>query len=248
MDLKEFFKENTNVAVAFSGGVDSSYLLCEAKKYAGKVIAFYVKTSFQPDFETEDAKKMASLLGADLKFIKADILNVDEVRKNGKDRCYYCKKEIFSKILKAAKEEGIECVLDGTNASDSEDDRPGMRALKELGVRSPLRECGLTKDFIRKKSKEEGLFTWDKPAYACLATREKTGTLITEEKLRRTEKAEGYLTGLGLYDLRVRDDEGKATVQVRKEQMSVLNEKWDIISKDLGQYYDEVSIDPEGRK
>ena len=203
MDLKYFFQENPKVALAFSGGVDSAYLLYAAMENGAQVRAYYVKSVFQPQFELEDARRLAAELGADMRELKAEVLD-PAIAANPADRCYYCKKKIFAAIAETAAADGFPVLMDGTNASDNAGDRPGMRALAELSVRSPLRECRLTKDEIRRRSKEAGLFTWDKPAYACLATRIPTGTEITEEKLCRTERAESYLASVGLRDFRVR--------------------------------------------
>ena len=137
--------------------------------------------------------------------------------------------------------------MDGTNASDDEGDRPGMQALRELEVKSPLRDCSLTKDEIRKRSKEAGLFTWDKPAYACLATRIPAGEELTQEKLTATEKAEMYLFSLGFKDLRVRSDDGHARIQIPEEQIARLIENREEILKELKQYYKTVSLDLEVR-
>ena len=180
MTLQEFFEANPKVALAFSGGVDSAYLLHEALRFAKDVRAYYAKTAFQPEFEFEDAKKLAKEMGASLRVLTYPILGEEAVAANPPDRCYYCKHALFSGVLQAAKEDGYPVILDGTNASDDAGDRPGMRALREMGVRSPLRECGLTKPMIREASKEAGLFTWKKPAYACLATRVPAGMRITK--------------------------------------------------------------------
>ena len=171
-----------------------------------------------------------------------------EVRANPSDRCYYCKQQIFSTIIDTAARDGYSLILDGTNASDDASDRPGMRALKELKVRSPLRECGLTKAEIRRLSREAGLFTWDKPAYACLATRVAQGEEITAEKLEKTELAEGYLMRMGFSDLRVRQSSGDAVLQIRKDQSSLLEENHDEIINELKKYYNSVTIDLETRK
>ncbi|MBQ2085576.1 MAG: ATP-dependent sacrificial sulfur transferase LarE, partial [Oscillospiraceae bacterium] len=197
MDLTTFFRENSKAAVAFSGGVDSSYLLYAGISAGADVTGYYVKAAFQPMFEYNDAMRLAEQIGARVKVIEVDVLADEKVRQNPSNRCYYCKRAIFGNILRAAAEDGYTLILDGTNASDDEGDRPGMKALKELQVRSPLRECGLTKDMIRQLSRQSGLFTWDKPAYACLATRIRTGEEITAEKLAATEDSEDYLFSLG---------------------------------------------------
>ena len=161
MNLKEFFVLHPKAALAFSGGVDSAYLLYAAKQYAEEVQAYYVKSEFQPQFERDDAVRLASELGVDMKVFDLHVLSVPCVKENPSDRCYYCKKAIFGAIMEAAKSDGFSVLLDGTNASDDAGDRPGMRALEELSVLSPLRECGLTKLQIRQLSKEAGLFTWE---------------------------------------------------------------------------------------
>lgn len=240
MTLKEFFEENRKVAVAFSGGVDSSYLLYAAVKYGADVRAYYVKSAFQPQFEYEDAVRMKDFIGAEMTVIEADILSCETVTDNPADRCYFCKQQIFGKICDGAEKDGYTVILDGTNASDDEGDRPGMRALKEMKVKSPLRECGLTKAEIRRLSKEAGLFTWDKPAYACLATRIPTGEKITAEKLTATEKAEGFLFTLGFTDFRVRQIGGRAKIQLKKEQFPLFEEKKNEILGYLSTLYEEV--------
>ncbi len=247
MKLSSVFKENLNIAIAFSGGVDSSYLLYIAKKYAKNVTAYYVKTQFQPQFELEDAHKLTQMLDVPMKVIELDVLSDSDVKQNPKNRCYYCKKRLFSTICDTARKDGYTLIIDGTNASDQEGDRPGMKALRELSVRSPLRECGLTKDEIRKLSKEAGLFTWDKPAYACLATRIPTGVELTKEKLIRTEKAEDFLFSLGFWDFRVRELSNAAQIQIKEQQLPILlNYKNEIITE-LKKYYSSVLLDMEGR-
>lgn len=248
MNLEEFFGKYNKVALAFSGGVDSAYLLYAAVKAGADVKAYYVKSAFQPEFELNDAKKLAEELGAQMEVLPVDVLGNEEVRANPKDRCYYCKKVIFSTIIYAAAKDGYEILLDGTNASDEEGDRPGMRALRELTVYSPLRMCGLTKDEIRRLSKEAGLFTWDKPAYACLATRVPTGVCITGDILKATEKAEDYLFSLGFTDFRVRYLNGAAKLQLREYDMERFVRNREIIFTELSKYYTSVLLDLEVRK
>ena len=166
MELKEFFAAHPKIALAFSGGVDSAYLLYAAKQLGAEVRAYYVKTAFQPQFELDDAKRLAEALHADMTVLLVDILSDTRVAANPANRCYFCKKSIFSSILHAASADGFTTLIDGTNASDDAGDRPGMQALRELKVYSPLRDCGLTKTDVRRLSKEAGLFTWNKPAYA----------------------------------------------------------------------------------
>lgn len=247
MDLQEFFQQNPEVAIAFSGGVDSAYLLYAARQYARKVKAYYVSSEFQPAFELEDAKRFAKEFGIELKILTINALAIPRVQENPEDRCYYCKQGIFRAILDAVREDGFEVLLDGTNASDDAADRPGMRALKELSVRSPLRECELTKDQIRRLSKEAGLFTWDKPAYACLATRIPAGEKLTKEKLAATEAAEGYLFSLGFRDFRVRSKNGQARIQLPEQQWEQLFRHRTEILKELKKYYETVALDLEVR-
>ncbi len=236
------------MAIAFSGGVDSSYLLYAAKKYAAEVRAYYVKSAFQPAFEYEDAVRLAKELEVCLCVIDADVLSDETVTSNPVDRCYYCKKIIFSKILQKAREDGFEILLDGTNASDDVADRPGVKALKELKVLSPLRECGLTKKQIRELSKDAGLFTWDKPAYACLATRLPVGKKITKEALEITEKAESFMVELGFSDFRVRLlNTGDAKLELRESQLPLLFEKKKEILMELKKSYKRVLLDLELR-
>jgi uncharacterized protein len=248
MDLKQFFESVPEAAIAFSGGVDSAYLLYAAMQFGKRVKAYYVKTAFQPQFELEDAFRLAKELGADLQVLEVDILCETAVTANPADRCYYCKKVLFSRILQAAKADGFSVLLDGTNASDDASDRPGMRAISELSVRSPLRKCGLTKGKIRQLSKEACLFTHDKPAYACLATRIPTGELITSEKLQRTERAEAYISQWGFRDFRVRSMGNTAKIQVLEGDLSLLMEHREDILEELKKYYTGVVLDLEVRK
>jgi uncharacterized protein len=248
MELKQFFEIQPEVAIAFSGGVDSAYLLYAAMQYGRRVKAYYVKTAFQPQFELEDATRLAAELDADMEVLDVDILCKSVITNNPADRCYYCKKELFSHILKAAKEDGFSVLLDGTNASDEASDRPGMRAIAELAVRSPLRECGLTKTEIRRLSKEAGLFTHDKPAYACLATRIPTGEPITREKLFRTEQVELSLSGMGFRDFRIRSQGDMAKLQITESDLQRLIKHREAILQELKKYYTSVVLDLEVRK
>ena len=248
MELKHFFETHPEVAIAFSGGVDSAYLLYAAKRYGKRVKAYYVKTAFQPQFELEDAQRLAEELSAEIEVLKVDILCKSIIVNNPADRCYHCKKELFSRILEAAQEDGFSVLLDGTNASDEASDRPGMRAIRDLSVRSPLRECGLTKAQIRQLSKEAGLFTHDKPAYACLATRIPTGEEITIEKLQRTEQAESFLSGLGFRDFRVRYQGDTAKIQITENNLPLLMQHREEILRKLKNDYASVLLDLEVRK
>ena len=247
MELQDFFRQNPRAALGFSGGVDSSYLLYAARQYGAEVQPYYIKTAFQPEFEFEDAKRLCREIGAELTVLELDALADPAVAANPADRCYFCKRALFGTLSRRALADGYTLLLDGTNASDDAGDRPGMRALRELAVRSPLRECGLTKAEIRARSKEAGLFTWDKPAYACLATRIPAGETITAEKLERTERAETYLFSLGLTDFRVRYFAGAARIQVPEGQVPLVLEKRAEILTELKKDYPAVLLDLEVR-
>lgn len=248
MTLQQFFQENPKTALAFSGGVDSAYLLYAAKEYGANVRAYYVKTPFQPQFEYSDAMHLARLLDVPVTVLELDVLQDARIATNPQNRCYYCKQKIFTAIRNAAAQDGFPCIADGTNASDDASDRPGMQALEELQVRSPLRECGLTKDMIRRLSIEAGLFTHDKPAYACLATRIPTGTPITRQLLFRTEQSEEYLKTLGFSDFRIRVFEDAARIQISESQLPLLLRHRNSILTRLKQDYSAVLLDLEVRK
>jgi len=221
-------------------------------RYGAKIKAYYVKTAFQPEFELDDAKKLAAQVGTELTIIGKDILENAEVVSNPPDRCYFCKKSIFGTICAQALSDGLSLILDGTNASDDASDRPGMKALTELSVRSPLRECGITKEEVRRLSKEAGLFTWDKPAYACLATRIPTGRAYTKDLLHRVEKAEDAMFKFGFSDFRVRvmgetSNLVCAKLQLPQKQFSSLLDKRLEIIDAIKPYFPSVLLDLEGR-
>lgn len=247
MTLEEFFKAHQKVALAFSGGVDSAYLLYMAKKCNADVRAYLVKSQFQPEFELEDARRLAKELNAEMKVLHLDVLRDPVVAKNPQDRCYHCKNRIFGALMEEAGRDGYFEILDGTNASDLEGDRPGMRALREMNVLSPLRLCGLTKEEIRQRSEEAGLFTWNKPSYACLATRVPGGVPITGEILRQVEGAEDVLRAMGFYDLRVRVFHGSARIQLPGAQMEEAVRRREEMIEKLKPYFAEIFLDLEGR-
>lgn len=247
MTLEQFFASHPHVALAFSGGADSSYLLYAATRYAKKVAAYYVQSAFQPAFEREDARRVASQLSVPMTVLEVDILSVDDVAENPPNRCYHCKRRIFTVIAARAKEDGYTALLEGTNASDSIIDRPGMQALAELHVYSPLRLCGLQKSQIRALAKEAGLPTWNKPAYACLATRIPPGQKITAADLQRTEQAEEYLHHLGFSNFRVRTVGDYAKIEGAAAQLPLLlRNRMDIV-KTFSQWYKGVWLDMRAR-
>ena len=247
MTLLAFFKENPKAALGFSGGVDSSYLLYAGVQAGADIHPYYIKTAFQPQFELDDAERLCAQLGVPLTVLELDVLKNEAVTANPPDRCYHCKTALFGALSARALADGYTLLLDGTNASDDADDRPGMRALKELHVCSPLRECGLTKAEIRRLSREVGLFTWDKPAYACLATRIPSGDAITAEKLLATERAEAFLFSLGLTDFRVRNYRGAARLQFPEAQLNAVLAHRAEILQELKKDYPAVLLDLEVR-
>lgn len=247
MTLADFFEAHPKAALGLSGGVDSAYLLYEAKRLGADVRPYFVKTAFQPAFELEDARRLTAQLGVSLRVIDCDILSASCVAENPPDRCYFCKKALFSALANCAAADGYTLLLDGTNASDEVTDRPGMRALAEMQVRSPLRECGITKAEIRARAKAAGLFCWDKPAYACLATRVPTGDSITAELLSRIEKAEDALFALGFTDFRVRVYHDAARIQLRNEQMAEAISRREEMLAALRPAFSKIFLDMDGR-
>ncbi len=243
MTLDEFFQKHPRGALAFSGGVDSAYLLWAGLQAGAEVRPYFVKTPFQPRFELEDARRLCTQLDAALTVIEYDILSDSAVASNPPDRCYHCKRRLFSLMKERAEADGLPLLLDGTNASDDGGDRPGMRALRELEVRSPLRECGLTKDRIRALSQQAGLFTWDKPSYACLATRVPSGRAITREDLERVERGEEALASLGFVDFRLRLTAGGARLQVLEGQLPLALERRREILSALREDFEEITLD-----
>lgn len=248
MTLQQFFAQVPKAALAFSGGTDSAFLMWASRQYGCALRAYYIKTAFQPAFELADARRLAEELGVPMTVVELDVLSVPEAAENGPRRCYYCKKALFTRLRQAAAADGYTVLIDGTNASDDAGDRPGMAALRELEVRSPLRECGITKAEVRRLSKEAGLFTWDKPAYACLATRIPTGTAVTAEMLTKVENAESALAGLGFVDFRVRVADGAARLQVTGDQMPMVLEKRAEILKALAPDFSAVTLDLAPRR
>ena len=246
--LRRFFTENRRIALAFSGGCDSALLLYAAKACGAELGVYYVKSPFQPEFELEDAKKLAAELGSQLCILEVDALSDEAIRSNPANRCYHCKQRIFRAILDAARADGYACVMDGTNASDDAADRPGMRALREMQVRSPLRECAITKAQVRALSREAGLFTWNKPAYACLATRIPMGREITKTDLSRIEQSEAILSAMGFTDFRVRLDGSSARLEITEAQLPLLLEKRSDIIAALEENFKEITLNLRFRK
>ncbi|MBW9171956.1 ATP-dependent sacrificial sulfur transferase LarE [Clostridium estertheticum] len=217
--LKDSIQGLKSVAIAYSGGVDSTFLLKVAADVLGnKVIAITAKSTTYPEREFKEAVKYIEDIGAKHIVIISEELEIEGFAKNPIDRCYFCKKELFSKVRKVADDNNINAVLDGSNADDVSDYRPGMKAANELRVISPLKDAGLTKDNIRELSKRLGLPTWNKPAFACLSSRFPYGNEITVEKLSMVEKAEQFLLDLGFRQIRVRHHGDIARVEVNAQE------------------------------
>ena len=197
----------TRVIVAFSGGVDSTFLLAMAIRTLGRdnvLAAIGISASF-PKRELDEARELTALLGAESEFVTTEEIADSRFSENAPDRCYFCKNDLFGRLLKIAQRDRYHAVLSGANADDMCDFRPGLKAGAELGIRNPLMDAGLTKDEIRLASKALELPTWDKPAYACLASRVPYGESLTAEKLNRIEHAEDLLHSLGFRQCRVRN-------------------------------------------
>jgi len=248
--LKEMIEGCGKAAVAFSGGVDSTLLLSVAREMLGDdVVAVTVVSPFMPGHEKGEASEIARLLGARHEIVEVDESDIEGFADNPPDRCYICKRFLFSQVVGIAKDKGISCVMDASNADDTGDYRPGLRALRELGIRSPLMEAGLTKDEIRRLSKRRGLPGWDKPAMACLATRIPYGERITKDNLRRVDEAEQYLRSLGYINCRVRSHGDLARIEVAPERIEKLlrpGQRGQVTEhlKDLGFRY--VTVDLRG--
>lgn len=214
------------VVVAFSAGVDSTLLLALAVEALGSdnVIAAVGVSASLPAKERQAAGEIASQLGAELVEVTTDELDDPRYAANPAERCYFCKQNLFGQLGELAKSRGFETVLSGANADDTGDFRPGMRAARELGIRSPLMEAGLTKTDIRRLSRHMNLTTWDKPAMACLASRVPYGQAITAERLGRIEQAELALRALGFRQVRVRDHDQVARIEVPNDDLPRLME------------------------
>lgn len=236
------------VVLAFSGGVDSTFLLAVLRKDPGrKVIAVTALSPTHPRQEKKEAEELARLFCTDHREINGDEILLEGFRSNPPDRCYHCKRHLFSKIERIRRQEGYDAVLDGSNADDLTDFRPGLRALKELGVRSPLQEAGLGKDEIRALSREMGLRTWSKPSIACLASRIPYGTEITEEALRRIDRCEAFLRERVRGSVRVRCHGRLARIETTPQAFPLLFEQRDELSRFFReQGFAYVTLDLEG--
>ncbi len=222
-ELVSLIKDMGGAAVGFSGGTDST-LVAKAATEAldDRALSVLIDSCFMPRSEIDEAVSLAEELGLNLIRVSADPLCIRNVPENNPDRCYHCKRAVFSMVLDIAQREGLEYVLDGTNVDDANDFRPGERAIKELRVRSPLRELGWTKSDVRDISKSLGLRTWDKPSYACLASRVPYGTPLTREILGQVEAAESILHELGFAQCRVRHHGNMARIELLPQDMEAI--------------------------
>lgn len=225
--LKEIFQSMGKVLIAFSGGVDSTLLLKVASDTLGKdnVLAVTALSPLYPERELAAVRKSVQTLGARHHLIESNELEIDGFSKNPANRCYYCKKKLFEELLHLATGKSIPFIVEGSTLDDDKDHRPGRQAIQELGIRSPLREARFTKKEVRELSKLLELPTWDKPSFACLASRFPYGEEITAEGLRMVDEAEDFLFGLGLKQVRVRHYQTLARIEILQEEMDRLMEK-----------------------
>ena len=249
-ELEKLLESYKRVAVAFSSGVDSTYLLKMAQKVLGEnVIAVTASSCSFPKRELEEAKTFCRENGIRHIVVESEELDIDGFRQNPKNRCYLCKHELFKKIRSIAKENGIETVVEASNTDDDGDYRPGLVAVKELGIESPLRHVGLSKKEIREYSKELGLPTWNKQSFACLSSRFVYGETISEEKLAMVDQAEQLLLDMGFHQLRVRIHDKLARIEVQPSEFEKImqEENRTKIFHKLKQYgFTYVTLDLQG--
>ncbi|MFB7142140.1 ATP-dependent sacrificial sulfur transferase LarE [Gottfriedia sp. NPDC056225] len=247
--LKAILKNMNNVVVAFSGGVDSTFLLKVAVDVLGveNVLAVTADSETYPSSELEEARKLAKQIGATHQVIETSELNIPGYTENDRNRCYYCKNGLFEQIVPIMHKNGFNNVVYGLIADDMNEHRPGVRAAKEHGVRGPLQEAELFKEEIRHLSKQLGLPTWEKPSFACLSSRIAYGEKITIEKLTKVEKSEAYIKAIGIRQVRVRTHQDIARIEVETQDMQLVLKNYEDIVKNLQQFgYKYVTLDLQG--